>query len=158
MLQLKHIRMLAEMSGAKYSEITPFQFGTDGTFDGSTFEAAAARIPLNSSLVVLRVQCYLVNTDNTATDYLFYRSFPPCQADWELSDTAGASSYVWATAYLDTDVLLIFPPNKYAVLVITPTALPPATGTWIVRTIVFSYLVPARVTDALANTQALASG
>ena len=158
MLQLKHIKYLGDMTGAKYSEITPFMFGTDGAFDGNTFVAATALVPLNSSLIVLRVQCYLVNTDTTASDYLFYRAFPPCDAYWEISNDALPAAQFWAPGYLDTDVLLIFPPNKYANLIFTPTAVPPVTGTWIVRTIVFGYLVPARVTDALAQTQALTSG
>lgn len=157
MLQLKHIRSLAEMSGVPYSQITPFMFGVEGTFDGSTFVAASALVPNNSSLVVLRVQCYAVNTDTAATDYLFFRTYPPCQAYWELSNDAIAGAQYWAPGFLDSDVLLIFPPNKYANLIITPTALPPV-GTWVVRTTVYGYLVPARVTDALAGTQALTSG
>lgn len=158
MLQLKHIKYLADMTGARYSEITPYMFGDDGDFDGNTFLAASALVPLNSHLVVLRVQCYMVNTDTTASDYMFYRSFPPADSYWEISNDQNPSAQYWAPGFLDTDVLIIFPPNKYANLVFTPTAPPPGAGTYVIRTIVFGYLVPARVTDALSGTQALTSG
>jgi len=158
LLQLKHIFYLAKMTGAKYSEITPYMFGNDGDFDGSTFLAGSALVPLNSNLVVLRVQCYMVDTDTTTSDYMFYRSFPPCDSYWEIGADQNPSNQYWAPGFLDTDVLLIFPPNKYANLIFTPTAAPPGTGTWVIRTIIFGYLVPARVTDALSQTQALATG
>lgn len=159
MLQLRHIRNLAEMSGSKYSEIVPLQFGNDGDFDGNTFVAASAFVPSNSSLVVLRVQCYMVNTDSTANDFQFYRAFPPADADWEINDLSTISGgALWANAFLDTDVFLIFPSGKFANLIFTPQIAPPGAGTYVIRTIVFGYLVPARVTDALAQTQALASG
>jgi len=162
MLQLKHMRLLAEMSGVKYHEITPHMFGIDYdlTADYGSFVAAAARVPSNSSLVVLRTQVYYFNADETTSDYCFYRTFPPHASTWEIaeSDNLAVSGQTWATAYLDTDVLLIFPSERYARLIFTPTTPIPATGTWIVRSIAYGYFVPARVVDSLQETQALTSG
>jgi len=162
MLQLRHMRQLAEMSGVKYHEITPHMFGIDYdlTADYGSFVAAAARVPSNSSLVVLRTQVYYFNADETTSDYCFYRTFPPHASTWEIaeSDNLAVSGQTWATAYLDTDVLLIFPSERYARLIFTPTTPIPATGTWIVRSIAYGYFVPARVVDSLQETQALTSG
>jgi len=161
MLQLKHMRLLAEMSGVKYHEITPHMFGIDYdlTADYGSFVAASARVPSNSALVVLRTQCYSTNVDDTLPDYLFYRTYPPHGSVWTLgADSTDLNGAVWAQAYLDTDVLLIFPSEKYVNLVFTPTTPLPATGTWIIRTIAYGYYVPARVVDALQETQALTSG
>lgn len=162
MLQLRHMRLLAEMSGVKYHEITPHMFGIDYdlTADYGSFVAAATRVPTNSSLVVLRTQVYYTNADETTSDYCFYRTFPPHASVWEIadSDSLAVNGQTWATAYLDTDVLLIFPSERYARLIFTPTTPIPATGTWIVRTIAYGYFVPARVVDSLQETQALTSG
>lgn len=162
MLQLRHIRLLAEMTGVKYHEITPQMFGVDHdlTADYGSFIAAATRVPANSALVVLRTQVYYTNVDDTTPDYCFYRTFPPHSSVWEIADGPSISTIgqTWATAYLDTDVLLIFPAERYARLVFTPTTPLPATGTWIVRTIAYGYFVPARVVDALQETQALTTG
>lgn len=160
-LQLNHMRLIAEMARVPYSEIVPHMFGTDYdlTADYGTFIAATTNVPDNSGLVVLRVQCYAVNIDETTTDYLFYRSFPEEDSRWILgkSDT-DVSGQTWAKAYLDTDVFLIFPSQKYATLLFNPTTPIPATGTWIVRTIAYGYIVPVRVVDALQDSQALTSG
>lgn len=162
MLQLRHMRLLAEMSGVKYHEITPHMFGIDYdlTADYGSFVAAATRVPTNSSLVVLRTQVYYTNADETTSDYCFYRTFPPHASVWEIadSDSLAVNGQTWATAYLDTDVLLIFPSERYARLIFTPTTPIPATGTWIVRTIAYGYFVPVRVVDSLQETQALTSG
>ena len=162
MLQLRHMRLLAEMSGVKYHEITPHMFGIDYdlTADYGSFVAAATRVPTNSSLVVLRTQVYYTNADETTSDYCFYRTFPPHASVWEIadSDSLAVNGQTWATAYLDTDVLLIFPSERYARLIFTPTTPLPATGTWIVRTIAYGYFVPARVVDSLQETQALTTG
>lgn len=162
MLQLKHMRLLAEMSGIKYHEITPHMFGIDYdlTADYGSFVAASARVPSNSALVVLRTQCYSTNVDDTLPDYLFYRTYPPHGSVWNVADSDDIATLgqTWAQAYLDTDVLLIFPADRYARLIITPTTPLPATGTWIIRTIAYGYYVPARVVDALQETQALTSG
>lgn len=162
MLQLKHMRLLAEMSGVRYHEITPHMFGVDYdlTADYGSFVAASTRVPTNSSLVVLRTQVYYTNADETASDYCFYRTFPPHASVWEIADSESilVAGQTWATAYLDTDVLLIFPSERYARLIFTPTTPIPATGTWIVRTIAYGYFVPARVVDSLQETQALTTG
>jgi hypothetical protein len=162
MLQLRHMRLLAEMSGVKYHEITPHMFGIDYdlTADYGSFVAAATRVPTNSSLVVLRTQVYYTNADETMPDYCFYRTFPPHASVWNIADSPSltAAGQDWATAYLDTDVLLIFPSERYARLIFTPTTPIPATGTWIVRTIAYGYFVPARVVDSLQETQALTTG
>lgn len=160
-LQLNHMRLLAEMARVPYSEIVPHMFGIDYdlTAEYGSFIAASTFVPANSGLVVLRVQCYSVNIDENTTDYLFYRSYPPEDSRWivGLSDN-DMFSPTWANAYLDTDVFLIFPTQKYANLLFTPTGLVPATGTWIVRTIAYGYIVPVRVVDALQDSQALTSG
>lgn len=160
MLQLKHIRALSEISGAAYSEIQPIQFGVSVPFNGTTQILASYQVPENSSLVVLRIQCYAIDEGAAQTDYLFYRSFPPGQSFWEIAnDGTTYGNQTWVNpAYLDTDVLIIFPSNKFANLIFTPSALPPAAGTWAMRTIVFAYLVPSKVTDALGGTQALVTG
>lgn len=160
MLQLRHIRLLAEMTGVKYHEITPHMFGIDYdlTADYGSFVAASARIPANTALVVLRTQVYYTNVDDTTQDYCFYRTFPPHASVWEIYDSPTIGGQTWAQAYLDTDVLLIFPAERYANLIFTPTTPLPATGTWIVRTIAYGYFVPARVVDALQETQALTTG
>jgi hypothetical protein len=160
-LQLNHMRLIAEMARVPYSEIVPHMFGSDYdlTADFGGFLAASTNVPDNSGLLVLRVQCYAVNIDSTATDYLFYRSYPEEDSRWILgkseTDTGGLT---WAKAYLDTDVFLIFPSQKYANLLFNPVAPIPVTGQWIVRTIAYGYIVPVRVVDALQDSQALTSG
>jgi hypothetical protein len=155
------MRLIAEMARVPYSEIVPHMFGSDYdlTADFGGFLAASTNVPDNSGLLVLRVQCYAVNIDSTATDYLFYRSYPEEDSRWILgkseTDTGGLT---WAKAYLDTDVFLIFPSQKYANLLFNPTAPIPVTGQWIVRTIAYGYIVPVRVVDALQDSQALTSG
>lgn len=160
-LQLNHMRLLAEMAKVPYSEIVPHMFGVDYDLTNGygTFIAATTNVPDNSGLVVLRVQCYAVNADETTADYLFYRSYPPEDSRWILgkSDTDDTGP-TWADAYLDTDVFLIFPSRKYATLLFNPTTPLPATGTWIIRTIAYGYLVPVRVVDALQDSQALTTG
>jgi hypothetical protein len=167
MLQLKHMRLLAEMSGAKYHEITPHMFGVNWNLSSEeqgyqTFVAASCRVPDNSGLVVCRVQCYMVNVDEGATDWLFYRTYLPEDSYWQLANTptfvSGTTVRDYSKAWLDTDVLLLFPGNFFANLIFTPTGAIPATGQWVVRTAVYGYFVPARVIDVFQQSQFVTSG
>jgi len=165
MLQLKHMRLLAEMAGVKYHEITPHMFGSAYNQSGEeaygTFVAASCRVPENSGLVVLRVQCYTTNIDETAADWLSYRTYMPEDSVWQLGNTDTLTSGTardWAKAWLDTDVLLLFPGNFYANLIFTPTTPIPATGQWVIRTTAYGYFVPARVIDVFQQSQFVTSG
>ena len=165
MLQLKHMRLLAEMAAVQYHEITPHMFGVNWNLSSeeqgyTTFVAASARVPDNSGLVVCRVQCYLINADENATDWLFYRSYLPADAYWQIGETPSLTTLArdYAKAWLDTDVLLLFPGNYFANLIFSPTGAIPATGQWIVRTVAYGYFVPAQVIDVFQQSQFITSG
>jgi hypothetical protein len=159
-LQLKHLKYLNEMSGAPYFEIKPVKFGYSiGYSAAATYVLASQEVPANMTLCVLRVQCYLVNIDNAASDFQFYRSAPEGLAWWiQARDTGSTSLQNWTNPNapsflaLDCDELLLFPGGTFANLLFTASGAAPS-GDWQIRTTVFGYFVPPRVTDALSGPQ-----
>lgn len=164
MLQLQHLKLLLELTGVKPYEIRPVTFGINAAYvDTGPITLAVQFVPDNQPLLVLRVQSYMVNSDETATDYSFYRATPPGVAYWELQGTDGATITnltEWTNALspspllLDTDQLFFFPPTYYAALLYVPDDLPPATGTWEILTTCYGYLVPPKVVSMLSGNQA----
>lgn len=165
MLQLQHLKLLQELTGVKPYEIRPVKFGRNAAYVGAgTLTLATQFVPDNQALVVLRIQSYLVNSDETASDYAFYRAVPPGVAYWVLqnvNDTLTINNLVnWtnplapSALLLDTDDLTIFPATYYAALTYDPDAAPPATGTWEIQTTCYGYLIPPKAVSALSGNQA----
>lgn len=160
MLQLKHLKYLNQLTSVPYYEIKPVKFGYDiGYGAAAQYVLASQEVPANMALAVLRVQCYMTNTDETASDYQFYRTFPSGLAWWILCrDTGSTSVQDWtnpnapAQLVLDTDELLLFPGGLFANLQFSATDVAPA-GDWQIRTTVYGYLVPPGVTDAISGPQ-----
>lgn len=160
MLQLKHLRYLNKMTGVPFHEIKPVKFGYSiGYSQAATYVLASQVVPANMSLAVLRVQCYLTNIDNTASDFQFYRCAPEGLAWWIQARDAGAVSLQeWTNPNapsflaLDCDELLLFPGGTSANLLFTASNAAPS-GDWQIRTTVFAYFVPPGVTSALSGPQ-----
>lgn len=159
MLQLKHIRYLAEMTNEPFSEIKPATFGYLNNWSSvATYTLASMLVPANSALIVLRSQNYLFNADDTAQDFQFYRTMPLGKAWWYLGRDTSTSIAEWtnsnapAQLVCDSDALLIFPANRYANLAFLPDNAAPA-GDWKIRTTIYAYLVPSRVSDMFGGPQ-----
>lgn len=160
MLQLKHLKLLNELTGVPYYEIKPLKFGYGIAWAAATtYVLASQEVPANMSLCVLRVQTYMTNTDSTASDFQFYRTIPAGVAWWiQARDTGAVSLQNWtnpnapAQLVLDSDELLLFPGGSFANLLFTASGVPPS-GTWVIRPTIYGYLVPPRVTDALSGPQ-----
>lgn len=159
MLQLKHIRYLAEMTGEPFSEIKPVTFGYLINWTAvTTYTLASSFIPANSAMLVLRTQCFLFNADNTANDFQFYRTVPTGKAWWYLGRDTSTSIQEWtnsnapAQLVLDSDALILFPQNKYANLAFLPDDIAPS-GSWKLRTTIYGYLVPPHVADMFGGPQ-----
>jgi len=143
------------------SEINPVKFGYDIHYtEAAQYTLASQEVPYNMALAVLRVQCYLVDIDNTQTDYQFYRVQPKGLAWWEVANNVGGTTLQqWtnpnAPAFLatDCDELLLFPPGMFANLYLTPAAAAPVLGTWQIQTTVYGFMVPARVYDLFSTPQ-----
>ncbi|MDE2019799.1 MAG: hypothetical protein KGJ13_05655 [Patescibacteria group bacterium] len=143
------------------SEINPVKFGYDIHYSSAVqYNLASQEVPYNVALAVLRVQTYLVDVDNTTTDYQFYRVQPKGLAWWETANSVGGTALQqWtnpnAPAFLatDCDELLLFPPGLFANLYLTPAAAAPAAGTWQIQTVVYGFMVPARVYDLFSTPQ-----
>ncbi len=158
MLQLKHLRYIQLMTGCPYNQIQPVKFGYSIGYSAvTTYVLASQLVPENMSLLVLRTQCYLVNQDETASDYGFYRTIPYGDAYWQLARDTSNSIQNWTNAsapsqlVLDTDELLIFPGGKYANLRFLPADAAPA-GSWFLQTTVYGYFVPPIVSEAFSVT------
>lgn len=156
MLQLKELKLIKDLSGAEPWELKAVKFGINFAFTDSSLGVIATQfVPEQESLLVTRVQSYLVNIDPTANDYLIYRSVPDGVAYWilarSITDTTGVYNVTPPLAQqslaLDCDEFLLFPPSMYANLIFNPAGSPPATGTWQLRTTVFAYFVPPSVSD-----------
>jgi len=159
-LQLKHLKLLNELTGVPYYEIKPVKFGYAVAYSAvATYVLASQEIPTNMSLITLRVQSYLVNTDEAAADFQFYRTVPSGVAWWiQAADTGSTALQTWTNPAapsqlaLDADELLLFPEGSFANLLFTPTEAAPA-GEWEIRTTVYAYFVPPGVSDALSGPQ-----
>lgn len=167
MFDLKCIKLICELANMNPAyepvwphQIKPVKFGYAVEHEEADVALTLASQMLvdNVGLGVARVQCYMVNTDITTNDYGIWRTFPPGIADWYMARTAGGASVTNFTATsapghlpLDCDELLWFPPGHVINLRFTPSAAPPATGTWIIRTTVFGFFVPPQVYDRLGQ-------
>lgn len=156
MLQLKHLRYLSDMTGVPFREIKPLKFGYSIHWSiVTTYTLASQQIPQNTALAILRTQSYLVNIDDTASDFQFYRTVPEGVAWWVLARDTGTSIQDWTNQNapsqlaLDSDELILFPAGKFANLQFTPTAVAP-TGTWQIRTTIYAYFIPPHVVDIFA--------
>lgn len=163
MLQLKHLKLLCDLTGAKPSEIKALKFGDDPAsyFSALTVGLAFQTVPSNRIMVVLRSQVYMFNNDSTATDYCFYRTLPAGKCYWSLLDPSSATiidkNYTSTTAArqlaADVDEFLFFPPNYTAGLYFKPAAAPPASGSWLISATIFAYLVSPEISDKLQGSQ-----
>jgi hypothetical protein len=160
-LQLRHLKLLNKLTGCPYNEIKPVKFGYGVTWSvATTYSLASQEVPDNMALCVLRVQSYMANVDSTASDFQFYRAMPAGVAWWIQAIGTGFTNTLqtWtnpnAPAFLacDSDELLLFPGGANANLLFTAAGTAPA-GSWQMRTTVYGYLVPPRVTDALSGPQ-----
>lgn len=161
MFDLKCVQLISQLTGVEPWQVKPVKFGYTVAYEGTTqITLASQMVPDNVGLAVARVQCYLVNIDNTLTDYGIWRVFPEGTAFWDQSRTAGGTSVTNFTATpapgqlpLDCDELLLFPPGWIINLRFTPSANPPATGTWRIRTTVFGFFIPPEAYSALGGSQ-----
>lgn len=160
MLQLKELKLIEDLTGAKSYELKALKFGFSFAFiDGSVGVLASQWVAANMALLVTRVQTYLVNVDPTASDYLLYRTHPDGLAWWilgtSITDTAGnymiSSPNAPAQLALDSDEFLLFPEMAFANLIFDPAVAPPAAGTWEIRTTVFAYFVPPSVYEQFSG-------
>lgn len=163
MLQLKHIKLLCDLTGEIPSEIKAVKFGLTPTYATAlTIGLAFQEIPPNRVMIVLRTQSYMFNNDNTAADFCLYRTLPSAQTYWALLDPVTSTiiqknyTNVSAARQLTTDVdeFLFFPPGYTAGLYFKPNQLPPATGTYMISTTVYGYLVSPKISDKLQGSQA----
>lgn len=161
MMQFKDLALIKQLTGVENWQIKPVKFGYAVEFEEADADLALASqmLPDNMALCVSRVQCYMTNVDTTASDYLIYRTFPPGVAWWAMTRTTGGNVVTNFTATaapghlpLDCDELLLFPPNWMINLFFTPSAAPPATGTWVIRTTCFGYFMPPPAYEALGGS------
>jgi hypothetical protein len=159
MLQLKHMRYLSEMTNEPLSAITPVTFGYSITWSSvTTYTLASQYVPVNKSLIVLRVQSYLFNALDSASDFQFYRTMPLGKAWWYLGRDTSTSIQEWTNPnapvqlVCDSDALVLFPENRYANIAFLPDNAAPA-GTWKLRTTVYGYFVDPRVADMFSGPQ-----
>ena len=167
MFDLKCIKLLCELANMDPQwepiwphQIKPVKFGYETAFEEAdvTVTLAAQMLVDNVGLCIARVQTYMVNTDNTNNDYLIWRNFPPGVAWWAMARTAGGTVVTNFTPTpapghlpLDCDELLWFPPGHVINLLFTPSAAPPDTGTWVIRTTCFGFFVPPGIYDRLGQ-------
>lgn len=160
MLQLKHIDYIKRLTGAKPHELKAVKFGYNIHYTAAAqYVLASQQVPRNVSLLVLRTQVYLTNQEETATDYGFYRTIPNGLAYWIVApDTSNTTIQAWSNPNapsqlaLDCDEFLLFPSGLFANLLFT-AADPAPTGDFFLRTTIFAYFVPPKVSDALGGPQ-----
>lgn len=166
MLQLKHLRLIRDLTGCEPKEIKAIKFGIEVQYTTATALILAAQtVPVDAAaLLVLRTHAYMLNADETATDYAVRRVVPPGVALWRLGTRTETTGYTIAdliqtdpTAFpnllLDEDEFLFFPPAFNALLQFTPTDAAPAAGAWFIRATCYGYFVPPLVVDKLATAQ-----
>lgn len=159
MLQLKELKLIRDLTGdqAWRSKCVTFGFTTPFVAAAVPVVLASQFIPENMALLVTRIQTYVTDNDPAQADFSFYRVPPDGTAFWilatSITDTVGVFTVTSPTApahlVLDTDKLLLFPPNIYANLIFTPNVAAPAAGTFQIRTTVFSYFVQPNVYEEL---------
>jgi hypothetical protein len=160
MLQLKHLKLIRDLTDVPVHEIKPVKFGFEINYTAATTYVLASQLcPSNMAMLILRVQSYMTNILTTASDFQFYRTMPTGQAWWILAnDTSSTSLQEWTNdnapvqLATDADEMLLFPPGAYANLLFLATNAAPA-GTWRMRTTVFAYFVPPEVSDVLGGPQ-----
>lgn len=159
MLQLKHMKLIRDLTEVPPHEIKPIKFGYSVLYEGaSAVVLAAQQVPDNMALMIARVQCYVADIDSTDAAYLVYRAIPEGNSWWILARSVTTTAIINATnpaapghLPLDCDEFLLFPSQWYCNLIFDPAAVPPETGTLQIRTTVFAYLVPPRVYEILGG-------
>jgi hypothetical protein len=156
MLVLQHRKLLAEQAGVSPAEIQPLKFGFKINWtSAATYVLASCKTPENMYLVVLRVECYVVNLTSGAADYGYFQPPPPGKAYWITANDAGTSGQEVFTnidapthILLDTDQFFLFPSKRNANL-LGNLDVSPDGDTRAVRTTVYGYLVDSVVAGAL---------
>jgi len=159
MLQLKHLKLIRDLTGVEPYEIKPLKFGFSVNYAAdANVILASQQVPENMALLILRVQCYVADINTADSAYLVYRAIPEGAAFWILARSVTTTAIINATnpvapghLPLDCDEFLIFPSLWYANLIFNPAAAPPAAVTLQIRTTVFGYLVPPHVYEILGG-------
>lgn len=166
MLQLKHLKLIRDLTGVEPHEIKAVKYGFAINYTVSApYVLASIQIPQDTNLLVLRTQTYLTNQDEASSDYGYYRTYPDGKAWWILADDASTTALQdWTNInapgqlILDSDEFLLFPPGYNANLIFEPVDAAPGTSSaWTIRTTIYAYFVPASVSDKLGNPQSWAA-
>lgn len=146
-----------------WSQIRPVKFGNAVSWSGAnTYTLAQYQVPQESSLIVLRTECYTVNLTSGAADYGMFEPPPPGEAWWVYFPPDGSglnpvnvtSQLMNTHLALDADELLIFSGGNNAALLGAFDA-PSDGATRIVRALVYSYLVGPAVADLIGASKVL---
>lgn len=171
MIVLKHIQQLVQACDPQsreeyrelFSSINPVKFGNEVTWSAAnTFTLASYQVPQDYFLAVLRTECYTVNFTSGAADYGQFEPPPSGTAWWVyfppdgsgLNAVAVTSPAMPTQLALDADELRLFQGGQNAALLGTFLA-PSDSATRKVRTLVYAYLIPEKIKDALGESRAL---
>lgn len=170
MLVLEHMKQLVKACNPQsreewntfWSQINPVKFGnTVNWLAAQNYTLADYQIPRETYLIVLRVECYVVNWTNGATDFGMHEPPPQTYAFWEYTPYGSGSvsdplSDQTAQSHLalDADEFLIFSGGNNAALignfVVSPDGL-----TREVRTLVYGYTCGPQVVELVGAGQAI---
>lgn len=160
MLILKHLEQIEDLTGIKPHQVKPVKFGLEVGWNlASQYVLAAHFVPDNVALLVLRVECVMINQTVGAADFNIAQPAPSGKAYWTTSPDAALGKPVTNAnarthVVLDVDELLIFAGNQWASVVGDFNA-PPDADTRQVRTTVYGYYVPSEVVAALVPSEAI---
>lgn len=170
MLVLEHMKQLVNacrpQSKAEWNElwsqINPVKFGNVVNWNAAQdYTLANYQIPRESTLIVLRVECYTVNYTSGASDFGMYEPPPGNYAYWQYTPYGSGSvsdpltdDLARSQLALDTDDFLLFS-GGYNVSLIGTFVVSPDGDTRQVRTLVYGYTCGPKVVELVGAGQAI---
>lgn len=171
MLIAQHIKQIVELCNPTSpeefrelaSQIRPVKFGNNVAWSSANqYTLAQYQVPQESTLLILRTECYTVNLTAAASDYGIFEPPPPGEAWWVYYPPDGSglngvdvtSRLMKTHLALDADEFLLFQGNYNAALIGDFDATSDS-ATRQVRTLCYGYLIGPQITERLGSSRVL---
>lgn len=172
MLQLAHIKRIVELCNPASPEeaielqhdIKPVKFGQSQQWITSgSLPLATYQVPEDAAyMLILRTECYVTTFDNAAQGFQNFSPPPSGEASWQYTDLGAGVDDYRITPELPMHILcdsdeMLFAKGDHLVELIIGTTAPDAVVRFI-RTLVYGYLVGAKIAGRLGGNESVYFG